>query len=49
MATKNITFNIDEQLAYRLKLEATVQKTTQKELISKYITEGLNRDKKQRE
>lgn len=47
MATKNITFNIDEQLAYKLKLEATVQKTTQKELLSRYIEEGLNRDKKE--
>lgn len=47
MVSKNITFNIDEDLAYKLKLEATVQKTTQKDLLTRYIKEGLKRDKKE--
>lgn len=46
MVSKNITFNIDEDLAYELKLAATVQKTTQKDLLTRYIKEGLKRDEK---
>ena len=47
MANKNMTFNIDEDLLYKLKLTATVQKKTQKELVEKYLREGLNRDENQ--
>lgn len=39
---KKVSFNIDENLVLKLKQKALDERTTQTELITRYIKQGLN-------
>ena len=43
MATKNITFNLDEKLIKELKRVAYETERTQKDIITEFILDGLNK------
>jgi hypothetical protein len=44
MPEKNITFKLDEDLIYDMKKRALDERTTQKELLTKWIKEKLSED-----
>ena len=44
---KKKTYRLDEELAYELELHAVKQRTSEVELVRRYIREGLRRDKGQ--
>lgn len=41
MVEKRVSFNLDEELAFKIKQRALDERITQKELLTKWITEGL--------
>lgn len=41
MPEKKISFNLDEELAFKLKEKALKERTTQKNLLTKWIKEKL--------
>lgn len=47
MAEKRVSFNIEEELAFKLKQRALEERTTQKELLTKWIIEGLKKPLKE--
>ena len=47
MGYKTLTFRIDEKIADELKEKAFFEKTSQSELVRKYIQNGLDSDKNQ--
>lgn len=44
MTEKRVSFNIDEELAFKLKKRAVEERITQKELLTKWIIKGLNEE-----
>ena len=44
---KKKTYRLDDELAYELELHAVKQRTSEVELVRRYIREGLHRDKGQ--
>jgi len=43
MTEKRVSFNIDTELAYQLKKRALDEKTTQKELLTRWMKENLEK------
>ena len=43
MAEKRISFNLDQEIALKLKQRALDERTTQKELLTRWITENLDK------
>ena len=41
---KQTSFNVDEDLMWKLKVKAAELKTTQTDLIHRYLREGIERD-----
>ena len=39
---KKVSFNLDENLVFKLKQKALDERTTQTELITRYLKKGLN-------
>lgn len=44
MTEKRVSFNIDEELAFKVKKRALEKRITQKELLTKWIIKGLNEE-----
>ena len=42
MVEKRVSFNLDEDLAFKIKQRALDEETTQTELFNKWIIKGLN-------
>lgn len=43
MSEKRVSFNLDTELALKLKQRALDERTTQKELLTRWITENLEK------
>lgn len=43
MVEKRVSFNLDEDLAFKIKQRALDERITQKELLTIWITEGLKK------